>query len=452
MTQFENARRNRMHGHGFGQGASGQGSGQSPGQGAGAGGQTFGPSAGFGGHPPAAPASQSSQSYGEPAYGGGQGFAPQAHQNQGNPPPGYAPHGQTQYQQQPVTYADAGVDISAGNELVDRIKPIARATMRPGADAILGGFGGLFDLRAAGYVDPILVAGNDGVGTKLKIAIATGHHDTIGRDLVAMCVNDVVVQGAEPLFFMDYFACGQLQLGVAERVITGIAEGCKDAGCALIGGETAEMPGMYESGDYDLAGFCVGAAERGTLLPTPDIVDGDVLIGLPSSGPHSNGYSLIRKLVVTSDVSYRDPAPFDPSVTLGEALLTPTRIYARQALAAIRETGAVKGIAHITGGGLTENIPRALPSHLSAKIELNSWAVPRVFGWLQREGNVDAGEMLRTFNCGIGMVFVVDKQRPLSVLRKLRDLGEKPVIMGAVTLRHPGMPPLFYNGSMLFQP
>jgi phosphoribosylformylglycinamidine cyclo-ligase len=349
-----------------------------------------------------------------------------------------------------MTYADAGVDIDAGNALVDRIKPLARATMRPGADAILGGFGGLFDLRAAGYIDPILVSGNDGVGTKLKIAIATGMHDWIGRDLVAMCANDVVVQGAEPLFFLDYFACGQLQLTIAERVIASIAEGCKDAGCALIGGETAEMPGLYESEDYDLAGFCVGAVERGGLLPTKDMVDGDVLIGLPSSGPHANGFSLIRKLVVASDISYRDPAPFDPSRSLGEALLAPTRIYAKSALAAVRETGAVKGLAHITGGGLTDNLPRILPNHLAARVELNSWQVPKLFHWLQHVGHIEPGELLRTFNCGIGMVLVVDKHRPLSVLRKLREMGEKPIVMGSLVPRQMNLP-LYYAGAITFQ-
>ena len=349
-----------------------------------------------------------------------------------------------------TTYQKAGVDIDAGNRLVERIKPLARSTMRAGSDAMLGGFGGLFDLRSAGYKDPILVSSNDGVGTKLKIAITTGMHDTIGIDLVAMCVNDVAVQGAEPLFFLDYFACGKLDVTIAERVIAGIADGCRTAGCALIGGETAEMPGIYEQGDYDLAGFAVGAAERGTLLPRADMVEGDMLIGLPSSGPHSNGFSLIRRLVIDSDVSYADPAPFAPDITLGEALLKPTRIYSRAALAAVRETGIVKGLAHITGGGITENVPRVLPEHLAARIDLNSWQIPPVFGWMFQVGNIDPAELLRTFNCGIGMVLVVDKMRPLSVLRKLRELGEKPIVIGSLVTRPEGGLPLYYTGGLNF--
>jgi phosphoribosylformylglycinamidine cyclo-ligase len=337
-----------------------------------------------------------------------------------------------------VTYRDAGVDIDAGNALVDRIKPLARSTARPGADATLGGFGGLFDLKAAGFRDPVLVAGNDGVGTKLKIAIETGRHDTIGIDLVAMCANDVLVQGAEPLFFLDYFGCGKLDVGVAARVVAGIAEGCRQAGAALIGGETAEMPGMYAQGDYDLAGFCVGAAERGDLLPRRDVAAGDVLIALPSTGPHSNGYSLVRKLVAMSGTAYHDAAPFEPRVMLGEALLRPTRIYVRPVLAAIRSTGAIKALAHITGGGLTENIPRVLPDELAVRIDLASWRLPAVFGWLQHVGRLEFAELVRTFNCGIGMVAVVASDRVEAVIAALAASGEAAFRCGLVEARGAG--------------
>jgi phosphoribosylformylglycinamidine cyclo-ligase len=316
------------------------------------------------------------------------------------------------------------VDIDAGNALVAAIKPLARATRRPGADADLGGFGGLFDLKRAGFKDPILVAANDGVGTKLKIAIETARHATIGIDLVAMCVNDLLAQGAEPLFFLDYLACGKLDVGVARLVVGGIAEGCRMAGCALIGGETAEMPGLYAGGDYDLAGFAVGAVERGAVLPRGDIAAGDVLIGLPSSGVHSNGYSLVRRLVAGAHLAWDAPAPFDASRALGEALLEPTRIYVKPVLGAIRETGAVKAVAHITGGGLSENVPRVLPDGIAAHIDLGAWVPPPVFGWLMRTGGIDEAEMLRTFNCGIGLVLVVAPDRAAAVRHTLQAAGE----------------------------
>ncbi|MDX2264862.1 MAG: phosphoribosylformylglycinamidine cyclo-ligase [Hyphomicrobiales bacterium] len=329
-----------------------------------------------------------------------------------------------------LDYRQAGVDIDAGNALVEAIKPLAASTARPGADAALGGFGGLFDLKAAGFRDPVLVAANDGVGTKVKIAIETGKHDTIGVDLVAMCVNDVVVQGAEPLFFLDYYASGRLDVAVARDVVAGIAEGCRQAGCALIGGETAEMPGLYSGDDYDLAGFAVGAAERGTLLPRGDIAAGDALIALASSGVHSNGYSLVRRIAGRAGLSWGAPCPFAEGVTLGECLLTPTRIYVRGALAAIRQTGAVKALAHITGGGLTENIPRVLPGGLAAHIDLSRIAAPPVFGWLAREGGVEAAEMLRTFNCGVGMVAVAAADRAGEVIAACEAAGERAVLIG----------------------
>jgi phosphoribosylformylglycinamidine cyclo-ligase len=338
----------------------------------------------------------------------------------------------------PVTYRDAGVDIDAGNALVHAIKPLVKATRRPGADADLGGFGGLFDLKAAGYRDPVLVAANDGVGTKLRIAIDTGLHDTIGIDLVAMSVNDLVVQGAEPLFFLDYFSCGKLDVETARRVVAGIAEGCRRAGCALIGGETAEMPGMYHGEDYDLAGFAVGAVERGEILPQRTIAAGDVLIGLPSSGVHSNGYSLVRKLVAKEGLAWQAQAPFDAAATLAAALLTPTRIYVRPLLAAIRATGgsgpggAIKALSHITGGGLSENLPRVMPDHLSPRVDLSAIAVPPVFGWLRRVAGLDEAEMLRTFNCGVGMVVVADGARADDVLAALRQAGEAAFVLGAM--------------------
>jgi len=302
-----------------------------------------------------------------------------------------------------LTYKEAGVDIDAGDALVEAIKPAAAATGRPGVASGLGGFGALFDLKAAGYSDPVLVAATDGVGTKLRIAIDTGRVDGVGVDLVAMCVNDLVCQGAEPLFFLDYFATGALEVGSAARIIQGIARGCAEAGAALIGGETAEMPGMYAAGDFDLAGFAVGAMERGAALPRPAKV-GDVLLGLASSGPHSNGYSLIRKIVERSGLGWDAPSPFGAG-TLGEALLTPTRIYVPAALAAIR-ADAVSAFAHITGGGLTENLPRVLPEGMGAEIDLTSWSVPPVLKWLIAEGGIAEAEALRVFNCGIGMVAV----------------------------------------------
>ncbi|MFN3746674.1 MAG: phosphoribosylformylglycinamidine cyclo-ligase [Hyphomicrobiaceae bacterium] len=337
-----------------------------------------------------------------------------------------------------VTYRDSGVDIDAGNALVAAIKPLVRATRRPGADADLGGFGGLFDLKAAGYKDPILVAANDGVGTKLRIAIETGQHATIGVDLVAMCVNDLLVQGAEPLFFLDYFATGKLDVAVAREVIAGIAAGCHEAGCALIGGETAEMPGMYGGRDYDLAGFAVGAVERDAVLPRTDMAVGDLLIGLPSSGVHSNGYSLVRKLVAGASLEWEAPAPYAPETPLATNLLTPTRIYVKPVLATLRATGgggpagAIKAMAHITGGGLSENVPRILPEQVGAEIDLGAWIPPAVFGWLKTAGNLDDAEMLRTFNCGIGLVIVADRTRAGAVLQELRDAGEAPMIIGRI--------------------
>ena len=337
----------------------------------------------------------------------------------------------------PITYRDSGVDIDAGNALVEAIKGIARSTSRPGADADLGGFGGLFDLKRAGFRDPVLVAANDGVGTKLRIAIDTGRHATIGIDLVAMCVNDLVVQGAEPLFFLDYFAVGKLDVETARAVVSGIGAGCKQAGCALIGGETAEMPGHYKGNDYDLAGFAVGAEERGEILPRPDITVGDVIIGLPSSGVHSNGYSLVRRLAAEAKLGWDDPAPFAPRTKLADALLTPTRIYVKPILAALEATGGatdgpIKALAHITGGGLSENLPRVLPPTVAAAIDLTSWQAPAVFGWLAQVGHLDDAEMQRTFNCGIGMIAVVDKEGADGLVRLLQEWGEQPVIIGEI--------------------
>ncbi|MDR4306662.1 phosphoribosylformylglycinamidine cyclo-ligase [Chelatococcus sambhunathii] len=348
-----------------------------------------------------------------------------------------------------LTYADAGVDIEAGNALVDRIKGVVRATRRPGADAEIGGFGGLFDLKAAGFKDPVLVAANDGVGTKLKIAIETGLHDTIGIDLVAMSVNDVVVQGAEPLFFLDYFACGKLSGDVAYEVVAGIAEGCRQAGCALIGGETAEMPGMYADGDYDLAGFAVGAAERGTLLPRRDVKAGDVLLELASSGVHSNGYSLVRRIVARSGLSYDAPAPFAPETTLGRALLEPTRVYVRPLLAALK-SGAIKALAHITGGGLPDNLPRVLPDGLGADIDLSAIAAPKVFGWLAEAGGVAEAEMLRAFNCGVGMVVVVAAEDAEKVAAVLTEQGETVARIGEIVARGTADEPVAFSGSLGF--
>ncbi|HEY9213349.1 MAG TPA: phosphoribosylformylglycinamidine cyclo-ligase [Ancylobacter sp.] len=331
-----------------------------------------------------------------------------------------------------LSYRDAGVDIDAGNRLVDLIKPLVKATRRPGADADIGGFGGVFDPKAAGFKDPLIVATTDGVGTKLKIAIETGRHDTIGIDLVAMCVNDLVVQGAEPLFFLDYFATGKLSPEVGAAIVAGIARGCKESGCALIGGETAEMPGMYAEGDYDLAGFSVGAVERGELLPRPNIAPGDVLLGLASSGVHSNGYSLVRRVVERSGLKWDAPAPFASGKSLGEALLTPTRLYVKSALAAIRSTGKIKALAHITGGGLTENLPRVLPKGTVGRIDLSGLPVPPVFRWLAQTGGVSQEEMLRAFNCGIGMVVVCAPEHCETVADALADGGEEVIHLGAI--------------------
>jgi phosphoribosylformylglycinamidine cyclo-ligase len=343
-----------------------------------------------------------------------------------------------------VTYRDAGVDIDAGNALVEAIGPLAAKTKRPGVLGRLGGFGGLFDLKACGFKDPVLVAATDGVGTKLKLAIETGIHAGIGVDLVAMNVNDIMVQGAEPLFFLDYFATGKLDLGVAETVIGSVAKGCQEAGAALIGGETAEMPGFYAPGDYDLAGFAVGAVERGDLLPRKDIAAGDVILGLPSSGVHANGFSLVRQVVERTGLGWRNPAPFAPGLPLGEALLTPTRIYVRQMLETIRGTRAVKAIAHITGGGLTDNIPRVLPDGLAAEIDLDAIALPPVFTWLQAESGLDQDEMLRTFNCGVGMIVIVS---PSDVERALDYLGEEARVIGAIGERGNGVA-IHYGGKL----
>jgi phosphoribosylformylglycinamidine cyclo-ligase len=333
-----------------------------------------------------------------------------------------------EHNKSPLSYADAGVDIDAGNSLVNSIKPLIAATMRSGADGSIGGFGGVFDIAATGYKDPLLVAANDGVGTKLKIAIDTGLHDTIGIDLVAMCVNDLVVQGAEPLFFLDYFATGKLDNGVAEQVIAGIAKGCTIAGCALIGGETAEMPGMYNEGDYDLAGFSVGAVERGDLLPKA-VETGDVILGLSSSGVHSNGYSLVRRVVERSGLAWGDASPVDDG-TLAETLLEPTRIYVRSLLAALKAHNSIKAFAHITGGGLTENIPRVLPKNISAEIDLAKLTMPPVFSWLKSVGSIEDSEMLRTFNCGTGMIVVVPEADVEAVTNTLTAEGENATIIG----------------------
>jgi len=316
--------------------------------------------------------------------------------------------------------------------MVELIKPLVRSTARPGADAEIGGFGALFDLKRLGFADPVLVAATDGVGTKLKIAIETGTHHTIGIDLVAMSVNDLVVQGAEPLFFLDYFACGQLDPEVGARVIKGVAEGCRQAGCALIGGETAEMPGLYQTGDYDLAGFAVGAVERDAILPRTDVRAGDVILGLASSGIHSNGYSLVRKIVERTGLRWSAPAPFDPARELGAALLEPTRIYVKSCLAALRATKAVKALAHITGGGFPDNIPRVLPQGLGVMLDLHRVPVPPIFRWLADVGQVAEAEMLRTFNCGVGMVAVVAPGEVDAVGNALVREGETVVPIGEV--------------------
>ncbi|HET9810165.1 MAG TPA: phosphoribosylformylglycinamidine cyclo-ligase [Sphingomicrobium sp.] len=330
-----------------------------------------------------------------------------------------------------LTYEDSGVSINAGNALVKAIGPLARSTARPGAAAELGGFGGLFDLKAAGYRDPVLVAANDGVGTKLKLAIDLGEHGGVGIDLVAMCANDLIVQGAEPLFFLDYFAMGKLDRQIAERVVESIADGCRQAGCALIGGETAEMPGMYAAGDYDLAGFCVGAAEREQLLDGTAVEPGDAIIGIASSGIHSNGFSLVRRIVADRNWDLAAEAPFLPGVSLGEALLEPTRIYVKPLLPLVRE-GLIHALAHITGGGLLENIPRVLPDGCRAEIDAGRWELPPLFALLQEGGAIAAEEMARTFNCGIGMVAIAAPERCDEIIERLEASGEKARIIGTV--------------------
>lgn len=337
-------------------------------------------------------------------------------------------------------YADAGVDIDAGNRLVDLIRPAIKGTMRSGADGTIGGFGGVFDLKAAGFSDPLLVSATDGVGTKLRIAIETGRLETIGIDLVAMCVNDLVVQGAEPLFFLDYYATGHLDVDAAAAVVRGIAAGCREAGAALVGGETAEMPGMYHGADFDLAGFAVGAVERDRLLPRGDIAAGDTVLGLASSGIHSNGYSLVRRIVADADLSWDSPAPFEPSRTIGEALLTPTRIYVRSVLEALRASNGIKALAHITGGGITENLPRVLPKGLKAEIDRSALTFPAIFEWLADTGPVETDEMLRTFNCGIGMMMVVDPAHARDIARLLNEAGENATIVGQIVDAY-GEPP-----------
>jgi phosphoribosylformylglycinamidine cyclo-ligase len=346
-----------------------------------------------------------------------------------------------------LTYKEAGVDIDAGEALVERIAPAARATRRPGADADLGGFGGLFDLKAAGFRDPVLVAATDGVGTKLKIAIETGLYDGIGQDLVAMCVNDIVVQGAEPLFFLDYYATGKLDVNSAARVVESIARACKESGCALIGGETAEMPGLYAKGDFDLAGFSVGAVERNHVLPrSHEMVAGDALIGVCSSGVHSNGYSLVRKVVEREGLSWDAEAPFAPGKTLGAALMVPTCLYVKAALAAIH-AGGVKGLAHITGGGITENLPRALPEGLHAEVDLASWTPSPLFGWLAKSAAIAPEEMLRTFNCGIGLIAVAAKESAGHVIDAFQEKGHKAVRLGRL-VPGAGEPRTVYRGTL----
>jgi phosphoribosylformylglycinamidine cyclo-ligase/phosphoribosylamine--glycine ligase/phosphoribosylglycinamide formyltransferase/phosphoribosylformylglycinamidine cyclo-ligase len=332
-----------------------------------------------------------------------------------------------------LTYAQAGVDIDAGAALVEAIKPLAKSTRRPGADAALGGFGALFDLKAAGYADPLIVTTTDGVGTKLKIAIESGHHDTVGVDLVAMCVNDLLAQGAEPLMFLDYYATGKLEIEVARRVVAGIAEGCRQAGAALVGGETAEMPGMYAGGDYDLAGFSVGAVERGGVLPRLERqAAGDLLIGLGSSGPHSNGYSLIRRVVERSGLAWDAPAPFADGQSLGAALMAPTRIYVKTVLPLIK-AGLIEGGAHITGGGLIENPPRAVAEGLAPDIDWNAWPLPPVFAWLQQAGGISDHELRRTFNCGVGFMLIVKPANAEPVLAALLNAGETAFVCGQLT-------------------
>ncbi|WP_336276891.1 phosphoribosylformylglycinamidine cyclo-ligase [Bartonella sp. CB178] len=334
-----------------------------------------------------------------------------------------------------LTYAESGVDINMGNAMVEKIKPYVRLTKRAGADAEIGGFGGLFDLKATGFIDPILVAANDGVGTKLKIAIETGIHDTVGVDLVAMCVNDLIVQGAEPLFFLDYFATGKLDPEQGATIVSGIAAGCQQAGAALIGGETAEMPDMYAEGDYDLAGFAIGAVERDALLPSKNLAEDDVILGISSSGIHSNGFSLVRRIIQQNNIKWDDPAPFNPQTNLGTALLTPTRIYVKSLLSVMRNYEGIKAIAHITGGGFLENIPRVLPPSLCAEINLSAIQVPSVFSWIAQQGNIEEREMLRTFNCGIGIVIIVARYAIEEIVQALQTEGESVTLLGTLTKR-----------------
>ena len=347
--------------------------------------------------------------------------------------------------QKPLTYADAGVSIAAGNALVKAIAPLARSTARPGANAELGGFGGFFDLKAAGYDDPLLVAANDGVGTKLKLAIDLNRHDGVGIDLVAMCVNDLIVQGAEPLFFLDYFASAKLDPTVAETVIAGIAAGCREAGCALIGGETAEMPGMYSEGDYDLAGFCVGAVERDKVLTGRQIAPGDVILGIASSGVHSNGFSLVRRVIAERGWSLDERHPWAEGRKLGDILLEPTRIYVRSLLPLVQQ-GRIKGLAHITGGGLLENIPRVLPEDCHALVDFGAWQLPPVFELLQQGGNIEPAEMARTFNCGIGMIAVVAAGQAAQVAAVLQEAGETVAPIGRIVPRRDAG--VIYRGSI----
>jgi phosphoribosylformylglycinamidine cyclo-ligase len=333
--------------------------------------------------------------------------------------------------QKPLTYADAGVSIDAGNALVKKIGPLARSTARPGADAELGGFGGFFDLKAAGYDDPLLVAANDGVGTKLKLAIEAGNHGGVGIDLVAMCANDLIVQGAEPLFFLDYYATGKLDNAVAADVVASIAEGCRQAGCALIGGETAEMPGMYAEGDYDLAGFCVGAVDRSKVLTGKDIAPGDIILGLASSGVHSNGFSLVRRIIAENSWDLAEHYPWAEGRTLGDVLLEPTRIYVRSLLPLV-QNARIKGLAHITGGGLLENIPRVLPDNCHAVVDAGAWNIPPLFELLREGGSVQPSEMVRTFNCGIGMVAIVSASEAENVKSLLEQAGETVLQIGRI--------------------
>ena len=344
-------------------------------------------------------------------------------------------------------YKSAGVDIDAGHETVRRIKSIARSTFTPGVLSEIGSFGGLFTLAGGGWADPVLVSSADGVGTKLKVAFLAGVHDTIGQDLVNHCVNDILVQGATPLFFLDYLATGRLSPDVAEQIVIGLAKACRENGCALLGGETAEMPGIYQPGDYDLAGFAVGAAERGALLPR-DVAPGDILLGIASSGVHSNGYSLVRKIVAHAGLTFDARAPFAPEHTLGEILLAPTRLYVKSCLAAIRESGGVKALAHITGGGFPDNIPRVLPKGVGARIDLEQVPVLPVFKWLAQAGNVEQNEMLRTFNCGIGMIAVVDQAKADAAATILRREGETVVTLGDLVAVAEGGAQVAYRGTL----